>query len=139
MLMKTPYKTAQELNLTPDQYEGLVRTVKYLRENTKLFKYEEIALRPTYRLKNFVFSMNWWNFAPTPKCGTARCIGGTAEYLMKKVLWKNQWPGGNTTLHEIFYPDNVDGAYYASPSQAADVVENYLLTGQDTWAEVIGD
>ncbi len=139
MLMKTPYKTAKELDLTDDQYEGLVRTLDLLRHTPSQSFSNEIAYN-LFKLKGhaFFFSMTYWNFK-WAGCNTAHCLGGTADHLMGKKLWKMDAVEDSCSenLHRLFYPSHVQEAFAATPTQAADALEYYLTTGEEAWKMVM--
>lgn len=129
--------TAKQLKLTDDQHEGLVKTLAFLREHPN-FKQHKIREKYLYKLNGFVFSMCWWNWTPDGwECGSAHCIGGTSEYLMGKRIWAERNYDNNKTISCLFFPHGVKGAYDATPIQAADVLEHYLMTGEENWKEII--
>lgn len=134
MLMKTSYKTAHDLGLNDDQYEGLCQTLDLLRHvGYKRRHIDNIDTKYVYELKgqSFDFSMICWDVTPYGRCNTAHCLGGTAEHLMKKSLWPELGENSSQALYQLFYPHNVEGAFDATPKQAADALEIYLMTGCD--------
>lgn len=120
------FKAAQELHLTKRQYQALTNTIAYLEGDT------------TKISKPFKFDMNIWRF-DDPQCGTACCIGGTAEFL---AGWRTQhskslFDLSDDGLRELFFP-SVSKALSATSMQAAQALRNYLTTGKPSWATIMG-
>ncbi len=80
-----------------------------------------------------LFYMDVWTekYEEPDLCGTVRCIGGTADWLIGKPVFLNKHAVG-TVLHTLFYPKDAAG-WRATPQHAADVIEHYLLTGKVDW------
>lgn len=107
------------------------------------------------------FNMRSWNNCvaqlPDGSCGTASCLGGTAE-----VLFENEMPGtvdvpdayqilstlggkvyakpdtsDYKTLRNLFYPKSNAGAWNATPAQAAAVVRYLVESGVVDWDKFV--
>lgn len=115
-------KTAKELSLTQAQYCGLVKTLEAL-ESGKLDHENDERIHD--------FDMSVWD------CGTARCIGGSAELRgrcsIKATAWAFDREGERVPLYYLFYPEHVNGAYSATTKQAAVALRHYLMTGKENW------
>jgi hypothetical protein len=138
--MKSRYKTPEWLKISPRQFEGLVKTMEMLRE-TEFLPGEPFPYKKTifgidadnadqiFQAKNkkYTFGMCHWDSKKT-RCGTVRCIGGTAEWLMQDFDLYNF---KTKALDRLFFPPmENEKAWNATPTQAANAIEYYLKTGK---------
>jgi len=144
-MLAQSFKTAEELGLTTDQVEGLIKTLKVLEtdktQHQPLREFSGVFFFDTeqYRFDG-LFNMAVWA-GDQPECGTIRCIGGTAEALMGKKLFDLVSIGRNENqeeLYDLFCPKarHLQGRPNWSeitPSQAATALRSYLTTGQANW------
>lgn len=75
------------------------------------------------------FNMAYW-IEDLP-CGSACCIGGWLEVILRRNVDEYE----QTILDDLFYPKIPNGARFATPEQAADVIDNMLLTGRVDWSK----
>lgn len=128
------FKTATELNLSETHRCALIKALAYL-EAGKL-DHEEIEPH------HIRFTMRKWGGS----CGTACCIGGSAEALGGlEYRTLGQACKTNKRLGELFYPGGWPhlfdpGAHHkgwnATPKQAATVLRGYLTTGKADWDQI---
>jgi len=131
-----PFKSAEELGLTQKEWEALIKTLA-LMENDAIQHVRYLAgYQPTPENKNkIVFNMSVWRM-PT-HCGTAMCIGGSAEYFgglgPDTLAAKSQ---ENKALYDLFYPpfEHLGDYDTATTQQGAKALRYYLTTGKsDSW------
>ena len=140
--MSNRLKSAEELGLPKNLYCGLVKTLHALEHDTMPHK----------------FRMNVWHEREAwGACGTACCIGGTAEVMMgaqrysfaynwSDLLGKAPIPfyqgAKGEALRDLFYPWCDCAANYlpgrlwtqdATPAQGARALRSYLTTGHANW------
>jgi hypothetical protein len=137
--MSNKLKTAKELGLPEEHYCALVKTLDAL-ENNKIRHVTRMQLanwpfESVTKIRTFdkMFSMRAWKSGYA--CGTVACIGGTAE-LLGGVDMEDGAVGGDE-LNDLFYPDGCEGAWDATPKQAAKALRNYLMTGEARWEEAM--
>lgn len=122
------FLSAAELKLTENQRCGLLKTLAYLEHGKLDGEHWRDKTRPSY------FTMETWG----GECGTACCIGGSAEALMgtRHIFAKHRNGGAPTELYRLFYPSDTDAkhsGWKSSPSQAAVALRGYLETGKADW------
>jgi len=131
MLMKTPLKTADQLGISDKVYKALLE-VKH--------EFEAGNISPSQ------FCMAVVRTHPM-ECGTIACIGGWVGIYMNlgveathKMVCSSYGP-----IRALYFPDRdktfpicgKKDAYTASPTQAAQAIDNFLLTGEPKWDEVM--
>jgi hypothetical protein len=72
------------------------------------------------------FNMGVWN------CGTAACIGGTAE-----IIGKITFVCSSEHLFELFYPEGGMDYRTITVEQGAKALRNFLTTGEASWSEAL--
>lgn len=127
-----PLKTAHELGLTEEEHCALVKVLAAL---------DDGRLNSEFGIR---FNMESWG----GYCGSACCIGGSAEAI------SGLRPGtlsassgalafkGNRELQNLFFPYHHIhgfGAWKATPKQAAKALRHYLTTGKEDWAGALRD
>ncbi len=138
---KCEFKTDNELGISFEQWEALIKTLYYL-ENNKLKHHKFIKnehggmesglvshhnLYPPTIPKRF--NMAFWN-SGEQECGTVCCIGGTAEALsgVNFSVVPDQ-------LENLFYPYMLNNWHRITPKQAAKALRHYLTTGETDWVK----
>ena len=124
------YLTAGQLGISNACYKGLKRIKKELLDGT--LKYQKDYVRVTSWHSSFgrMFNMEYWG--SIDHCGTPHCIGGWLEV-------REQLDGRDRErCHDLFYPD-LSVAYWAKirPKHAAEAIQNFLMTGEPQWKEII--
>lgn len=133
MLMQN-FKSSADLGITEPQKEALMKTLVLL--ETGALSYIPIDdLKPVTNKKLIKiytggFNMAYWHSAHS--CGTAGCIGGTAEKVGGVSF--EEVPDN---LHALFYPSVVGRFYNIRPNEAATALRSYLTTGDPKWAEAV--
>lgn len=140
-----PYKTAEELGLTQEQWEALIKaqsalergqiqhlSVDQLDTGERAFyeKYGEEVEGGAQDRAVLGFNMNTWSTPVIAKgdCGSACCLGGTAELLAGKPLFsQGDYPDA---LDSLFHP-NLPNWELMTPEQGAKALKHYLTTGDD--------
>jgi hypothetical protein len=128
-------KTASDLRISEEEKDALCKVLVLL-ETGKLRHVETFKLPPPDRFippveRKFTgeFNMADWSYAHT--CGTACCIGGTAEMVSGVFFDDERMPDG---LHDLFYPQNASVPYSKiTTEQAAAALRSYLTTGEARW------
>jgi hypothetical protein len=134
---KCEFKSADELGLTHKEWAALI-TILPLLEHDVIRHAPEGSRQTTYVKRDKpepVFNMSTWN--ESLACGTAMCIGGSAEFFGK--LRPGQMEDrandlsfdGNYALINLFYPHEINGWGSLTPQQAAVALRHYLTTGED--------
>ena len=118
------FLSAKELSLTDPQYEGLLKVLDYLEDEST------IHTRETYYFEGMSFNMLVWR--DIHNCGSTCCIGGTAEALMNFEIHQ-LYHEFNTPrqLYRLFYGEGVK--HETTPKQAAVALRSYLKTGVTNW------
>lgn len=144
-MLAQSFKTAEELRITPKQFDALVKTL-VLMETGRLVhidddKVAEGNCNHPIEVCNFTghFNMNLWR--SKDKCGTVCCIGGTAE-LIGNFTFADEY-NLPEELRTLFYPNdgmNDNGIHYndITVEQAATALRSYLTTGKANWEAAIG-
>lgn len=126
-------KTAEELGLTKEQFNALVKTLKWLRNDAR---YIDNADDPG---KGRYFNMSVWDVAPH-RCDSVGCIGGTAAYFSgNEKLFSGAIPQSEA-LSDLFYPDiveDLEALQRITTAQAATALSNYLNYGDARWGKVL--
>lgn len=122
------FKTAADLGLADDEHSALIKTLA-LMDGGKLTHVHPDWLG-RYEERGFTgnFNMGWWEAGHT--CGTAYCIGGTAEIVgnVEFPLCAEQSIG----LRNLFYPFGT-AMERITVEQAAIALRSYLTTGDARW------
>jgi hypothetical protein len=124
------FKSADDLRLSEAQHAALIKTLGLLDrgELRHVDSYEVGVLHSDAEFSG-LFSMNVWK--GTHPCGTAACIGGTAELVGDtKFVDRALTP----SLRELFYPRYGDYDEI-TPAIAAIGLRNYLTTGRPNWRQ----
>jgi hypothetical protein len=127
------FLSAEELNLTGDQYDALIATLLLMEadgiQHIDLGETEGVVLDEG---KHHFFNMLEWN--ATIDRGTVCCIGGTAEFLAGYLIFGPiETP---IAVDKLFYPiDDINIGDWNSitPKRAASVLRKYLETGKTKW------
>lgn len=125
------FKTAADLGITDVQKDALAKVLVLLEtgklKHVEVNEEEDLEERPTF-CENF--NMRFW--AVPSNCGTAACIGGTAE-LIAGVQF-NGWTA-NPGLAELFWPSSMKRAaiHRITTEQASTALRSYLTTGAARW------
>src|SRR4051812_11997508 len=100
MLMQN-FKAADDLGITEPQKDALIKTLVLL-ETNQLIYVERQRLQPGKQSDPFTggFNMSYWH--SLHDCGTAGCIGGTAE-----KVGSVQFMYLPDRLEDLFYPQEI--------------------------------
>lgn len=135
MLMQN-FKSADELGISEPQADALRKTLVLL-ETGKLRHVSFRELGDHVR-RDFIFSgqFNMSTYGYSHACGTAACIGGTAELISDAKFIGVDRPNA---LTELFYMDSVDNQDMddVTPAQAARALRSYLTCGDAKWSEAV--
>jgi hypothetical protein len=130
------FKAADELGITEEQIEALIKTLVML-ETGKLIHNTHESIRQYTRNEEDApftghFNMACWRYA-TP-CGTAGCIGGTAEMIVGRGVFDyyDDQEGGDA-LDRLFSPRGMKDWAKITPAQSAIALRSYLTTGDARW------
>lgn len=130
------FKSAADLGITEPQLSALQKTLVLL-ETGKLrhVSFYEMG-NSVSRDRSFSGQFNMGTYGFTHKCGTAACIGGTAELIGDAKFIGVDRPAA---LTELFYMDNIVSydVDAVTPSQAATALRSYLTTGDAKWSEAV--
>lgn len=142
-MLAQSFKSSADLGITEPQLSALQKTLVLL-ETDKLSHFsrsnliesdrQEAWIIPSLRPYSGHFNMAAWS--SSHPCGTACCIGGTAELVGKLPTYElDDATNDNSALHELFYPSGVGGLNYGliTPAQAATALRSYLTTGDARW------
>ncbi len=133
------FMTAADLGLTDEQHSALIKTLA-LMDAGKLVHVRDVEWDSTKDEDVFSghFNMSFWT-APH-SCGTAGCIGGTAEMisgvkfpdLLTEKLKVLFYPSRACEIADIDYED-------ITVPQAAMALRSYLTTGDARWDLALAD
>lgn len=139
MSEKCPFKSAKELGLTQEQWSALVKLsgmlergeIKHIPSGTIYYNKSKDSQKHVLDAETIRFNMCNWSDAILldGKCGTAACLGGSAEWIAKKRLFGN-YPGYPDALENLFHPSH-DDWNELTPDIAAKALCHYLKTGHD--------
>lgn len=137
-------KTADELDLRPEEFDALVWVRDQLRAGN---------LVHVKRSEHHKAGFNMERCLNVSSCSTVGCIGGWAWFRMNAneigdslsdsqwndmICWlarNEEWRPG---LHRLFYPDIRWGDYAAlQPDLCLQALENYLESGRPNWEDVL--
>lgn len=121
-MLAQSFLSPEELQLTTTEHEALVKVLGMLER-------EEIPA--------LLFDME---NVGEPECGTSGCILGWARSLSPRPIngrLFDTWCAH--PVHNVFAPDGGDmgNPYYATRSQAATALRNFLTTGHPRWDEAM--
>jgi hypothetical protein len=136
------FLTAQALGLGEDELVALIATLALL-EGGRVRHLPDVGVYESYwdavpPAPKF-FNMNHWA-VEAHGCGTACCIGGTADALLGRRHFEQRAhqlaDQGRTQLLDLFYPHSFRGYDYSriTPAQAAAQLRKYLTKGTHDWA-----
>lgn len=131
------FLSAKELGINPKQRKALIlvyREMKSgrLRKAEQNINWSGVSFSP---LEGDMFNMATWSLELS--CGTVCCMGGTAERLYGKIVFRDYHPGGigaqiNKELNDLFYPKpNIEKI---TVDQAMAALRGYLTTGKPDWS-----
>lgn len=136
------FKSAEELGLTHKEWAALITVlpllehdvIRHAPEASDRLNFRSLGRRGRGRGKP-VFNMESWN--ENLDCGTAMCIGGSAEQFGKlkpqqlSCKADDLEDNGNRALHDLFYPYEIGSSWRnLTPQMAACALRHYLTTGQ---------
>ncbi|MGX1418345.1 hypothetical protein [Bradyrhizobium elkanii] len=129
------FKSADDLEISEAQKDALIKTLVLL-ETGKLEHYRIPKDGSDYvpgRELEFSGHFSMAAFGRRHACGTAACIGGTAE-LISGVVFVGELNRPDA-LENLFYGDDDMrvGLEDITPSQAATALRSYLTTGHARW------
>ena len=137
MTEECPFKSAKELGLTQKEWEALIAIIPLLEHD--VIRHAPEGSHQTAAVKRAkpvpVFNMSTWH--QNLKCGTAMCVGGSAEHFGKLRTGQldqksNILAGmGDYALHSLFYPHEIKRWSRLTPQMAAVALRHYLKTGRD--------
>ena len=148
------FKTAEELDITKQNYDALVLVLNLLEEgaikhvNTDdLSSEEEYDAVKEFGWQGVIFNMNHWNDPvfndgkmsfdeDAVKCGAVCCIAGSAEFFGKTSF---KWVTEDHPIYKLFYPEDVLYYEHITDKQAAVALRGYLETGIVSWDHAIPD
>jgi len=141
MTEKCEFKSAKDLGLTQKEWEALITTLTLLDNDAIVHApsatNEELIAYEPRKVTHPIFNMSAWRNKYA--CGTAMCIGGSAEFFGK--LKMNQLCSKaeeDSALTNLFYPYHVgDNWGRLTTKQAAHALRTYLMTGKDGWKEAV--
>lgn len=136
------YRTAEQLTITEEQRNALIKTLKYLQAGKMKHTDGNLidAFNENYQYnrkqqpKKFNLAVWMGTDLADHSCGTVCCIGGTAEALVGDKVFYN-WMN-NPKLSALFDPRNVT-MHKVKPEQAAVALHNFLATGFPHWRDAI--
>lgn len=120
------FKSAIELGIPEDQVSALQKTLVLL--ETGRLKHAPYSNTLVGRGAPFTGHFNMAGWHRSVDCGTACCIGGTAELVGSVVF---DIIGRPAALKKLFYPDGRMDTI--TPDQAATALRSYLTTGDARW------
>jgi len=125
------FKTAEQLRITEERHAALVKTLDLMEAGKIIHIDSENLNHMTGESETYTghFNMAVWN--ATQDCGTAACIGGTAE-LVGNVKFSG--PDIPSDLEDLFYDYSGD----PTVAQGAAALRNYLTHGLASWDLVMG-
>ncbi len=128
MLMQN-FKSAADLGITEPQLSALQKTLVLLETDALTYiPVESLTTDGSEQFGAFTggFNMAYWHSVHS--CGTAGCIGGTAEKIGGVSF--DEIPDD---LHALFYPADAGRFHKLRPAQAATALRSYLTTGDARW------
>lgn len=138
--MKRPkkYLSLSKLGLDYRQFAALLSTRALLASGG--FKHE--ANPGGNDVEGEVFNMAWWNesFCHVDRgygCGTARCIGGTMEWLLGEGSNLSELPT-EAPINKLFFPHDIEGKWEdLTTDHAIAAIDNFLYYGKPKWKQVV--
>lgn len=139
-MLAQSFLSADDLDITEPQRAALQKVLVLLETGKlhhvpELKTFDYVSGRPEFTGH---FHMGRWGATPA-SCGTAACIGGTAELIAGSNLF-NRGKIAASDLYDLFYPYILgDNEAWSSitPAQAARALRSYLTTGSANWAEAV--
>lgn len=136
-MLAQSFKSAANLGITEPQKEALMKTLVLL-ETGKLAHWnahEENEKWVGWKDRKFSGHFNMRAWSHPHDCGTACCIGGTAEFIGSLEPYSlDDTANGNDELYGLFYPQGLKRDYgEITPAQAATALRSYLTTGDARW------
>lgn len=135
------FKSPKSLELTQEQFDALVTTLRLIEEGHLIHRLISIAddnadhvslMRtiPKIKKKNN-FNMAVWR--SKYKCGTVACLGGTAEMVAGRPIFQTGMFGKRPEqVEELFYGDPDEDV---TETQAARCLRGFLETGEADWVK----
>jgi hypothetical protein len=127
------FKSAAELGIPQAHYDVLVEVLHMLERGE--IRHIEVpdGLWKSASDGEFcgLFNMSVWVSAGP--CGTAACLGGTAELISGLKFGDDMQTRG---LERLFYPWSID-MDKVTPEMGAIALRNYLTTGSPRWREAV--
>lgn len=137
--MKRPkkYLSPSKLGLTDRQFAALLGTRALLASG--VLKHEPNL--NSNDVEGKVFNMAWWNenFCHVEGgCGTARCIGGTMDWLLGEDSYLFDHPS-DALISKLFLPDELKGFQWEdlTNDHAVAAIDNFLYYGKPKWKQVV--
>ena len=134
------YQTAEELKLPQWLYDALLSVKKVLKEGEVKYISERELLHHHYPEYSgevpdvVLFNMSHW--ADKLDCGTVCCIGGLVEHIGQHSVLSHEIAGWER-LEDLFYPP-INRMKGITIDQALVAIENYLISGDADWYDVLG-
>jgi hypothetical protein len=129
-MTKSRFHSAKRLDIYEEWREALIKTLA-LMESGKLKKISLKKVRRhrhrPYETQTLFFNMGEW------RCGSAGCIGGTAEAI--SGIKMNGY-GSKPALFSLLFPRHQDYEKI-TVKQAAKALRNYLTTGGAQWEKIL--
>lgn len=124
MLQQTVYKTPEELRISQELFDALIEV-------------RDMLLDGRIRLGEFDMHIVQEEVGD---CGTIACIGGWCGILMNQSIQETRNMVCELYAKEsiafLFFPDFPKG-YNAKPHQAAQAIQNFLMTRDPQWEKVM--
>lgn len=127
------FKSAEELGLKEDDYQGLLKALEWLESGAQHFNQSGFDISGTGRY----FNMRHWR--SKTGCGTICCIGGSANEFGASFEWRSGL-GMTQELCNLFFMNNRgtrgwenlpnEAKDAVTPQMAANALREYLQTGK---------
>ena len=130
------FKTADELGIKEEQREALMKTLVMLETGKLVHNTDDSIAKYSMNEEDAPFTghFNMASWRQTTPCGTAACIGGTAEMIAGyDVFDEYDAQEGGIQLDQLFQPRRIADWEAITPEQAAAALRSYLSTGDARW------
>jgi hypothetical protein len=133
-MLAQSFKPALELGISDEQHQGLIDTMNLLETTGSPFRFD---MNNWFNAPVFYYTcpsnMHARYLAGTHDCGTAACIGGTAEAI-SGVSFKGQ---RTPQLYNLFFPYSVRVWARITEQMGGQAIRNYLTTGYANWPSIV--
>lgn len=136
-MLAQSFKTALELGISDAQFQALIDTMNLLETTGSPFKFDmnnwfSIPDDDMERYGGLVSRHARYQTGEHP-CGTAACIGGTAEAISGVSFKGKRTP----RLYNLFFPYSVMVWRLITEEMGAKALRNYLTTGYANWPSIV--